>query len=77
MEENKIREAKYNKKYKNIKVEGGRPRYLEKFYSGKEEWGMGVRALIRLKCGNMEEGNKYWLKEEIGNVFSVKKVGII
>lgn len=37
MEENKIREAKYNKKYKNIKVKGGRPRYLEKFYSGKEE----------------------------------------
>ncbi|EFN79294.1 hypothetical protein EAI_06942 [Harpegnathos saltator] len=24
----------------------------------------GVKALARLRCSNMEEGNKYWLKEE-------------
>lgn len=64
MEESKIREAKYNKKYKNIEVDGRRPKYLEKYYSGKGEFGMGVRALISLRCGNMEHGNKYWLKEE-------------
>jgi len=29
------------------------------------ELGDGVRALARLKCGNMEEWNKYWLEEEI------------
>lgn len=64
MEESKIREAKYNKKYKNIEVDGRRPKYLEKYYSGKGEFGMGVRDLISLRCGNMEHGNKYWLKEE-------------
>jgi len=25
----------------------------------------GVRALARLRCGNMEEWNKYWLDEEM------------
>lgn len=24
----------------------------------------GIRALIRLRCGNMEENNKYWMKED-------------
>jgi len=27
------------------------------------ELGDGVRALARLRCGNMEEWNKYWLEE--------------
>lgn len=27
--------------------------------------GMAVRALMRLRCGNMEEENKYWLSEEV------------
>lgn len=26
--------------------------------------GNGVRALIKLRCGNLEEKNKYWKKEE-------------
>ena len=26
--------------------------------------GEEVRELVRLRCGNMEEGNKYWLDEE-------------
>jgi len=25
--------------------------------------GEGMRALARLRCGNMEEWNKYWLDE--------------
>jgi len=26
--------------------------------------GEGVRELVRLRCGNMEEGNKYWLDKK-------------
>ena len=26
--------------------------------------GDGIRALLRLRCGNMEDRNKYWLEEE-------------
>jgi len=29
----------------------------------KTNQGEGVRALGRLRCGNMEEWNKYWLEE--------------
>lgn len=27
---------------------------------------MWIRALVRLRCGNMEEINKYWLEEKDG-----------
>lgn len=26
--------------------------------------GAGIRVLVRLRCGNLEEENKYWLKVE-------------
>jgi len=29
----------------------------------KTNLGEGVRALVRLRCRNMEEWNKYWLDE--------------
>lgn len=39
----------------------------------KEPNGMEVSALIRTRCGNMEEGNKYWIGKEV--VFYVKEEG--
>lgn len=63
-EGNRIMETKYNKRYKEIKTEGQGPRYLRKAYVNKIGIGNGVRALIKLRCGNLEEANKYWLSEE-------------
>lgn len=56
-----IRDANYNKKYKECVEEGIMPRYLERERIEDLRDGRGVRALIRLRCGNMEEDNKYWL----------------
>lgn len=41
-----------------------RPRYLLRKNLVTIRNGIGIRALIRLICGNMEEHNKYWLEEE-------------
>lgn len=57
MEEGKIREAKYNKRYRKIKTKGRLPKYLGKASLKNEK--VKKKALIRLRCGNMEEGNKY------------------
>ncbi|KMQ97412.1 hypothetical protein RF55_2255 [Lasius niger] len=64
VEECKIKEAKYNKKYKDLEplLEG--PRYLRKVCLDKGNTGDNVRALLRLRCGNMEDRNKYWLEDE-------------
>jgi len=39
-------------------------RYLMRGNLEKTNIGEGMRALARLKCGNLEEWNKYWLAEE-------------
>jgi len=39
------------------------PKYLRKKNLNKGI-GKGVRKLVKLRCGNMEERNKYWLSEE-------------
>lgn len=65
-EESKIKEAKYNKEYKEIKVEVGYPRYLweERRGNVKEKPdGNYIRAMMKTRCGNMVEENKYWLEE--------------
>jgi len=54
-----IREARYNKKYKELGLAADKPRYLreenlERLWIREE-----IRALIRTRCGNMEEDNKY------------------
>lgn len=41
-----------------------KPRYLLKENMDELTAGDGIRALIRLRCGNMEEANKYWLENE-------------
>lgn len=60
-EEGKIREAKYNKRYKEIILEGSKIKYWERVGELNREGGRGIRALARARCGNMEEENKYWL----------------
>lgn len=57
-----IRNAKYNKKYKKIGVVIGKPRYLRNEDLDKVSDADEVRALIKLRCGNMKESNKYWMK---------------
>lgn len=56
--------GKHNVKYKQIEVKEGGPKYLRKECLVKKRRGDDVRALVRLRCGNMEEANKYW-KDEI------------
>ena len=55
--------ARYNERYKEIETND---RILE--YLGKENLGKGkkeekVKALFKLKCRNLEQGNKYWVQE--------------
>lgn len=57
VEGNKIEEARYMSVGRIPENLG-----IEKLRS--VENGMGVRALIRVRCSNMEEDNKYWLEEE-------------
>jgi len=34
-----------------------------------------VRALIKLRCGNLEQANKYWVEEKLKRcIYSVRKV---
>lgn len=41
-----------------------RPRYLLRKNLVKIRNGIGIRALIKIRCGNMEGDNKFWLEEE-------------
>lgn len=64
MDENKIRGARYNIRYKDILSEDSGLKYLRKEHRRKEMKGIEIRVLVRTRCGNMEECNKYWLNEE-------------
>ncbi|KYM96256.1 hypothetical protein ALC62_13072 [Cyphomyrmex costatus] len=57
-EDAKIRDARYNKKYKEIEAEGKGPRYLKKVNLQE------LQALVKLRCGNLEEVNKFWKREK-------------
>lgn len=65
IEESKLRETKYDRTYREqvLEKEKERSRYLRKKNLGKRK-GIGIRALVKLRCGNLEEGNKYWLEKE-------------
>ena len=52
----RIREARYNKRYKDIAVEG-LPAYLR-------EGNKNIEVFARIRCGNIEGCNKYWLKDK-------------
>lgn len=51
--EGKIRESKYNKKYKEF-MPKGLPKYLEGWGKDKR-----IKTLARFRCGNFEEANRY------------------
>jgi len=63
-EEERIKKARYNTRYKEFKALEGCPRYLK--VENLEEIGKReeVRALVKLRCGNLENANKYWLNKE-------------
>jgi len=56
---NRIDKARYNSRYRELLVEGRVSRYLGREKLERTEMGDGVRALIKLRCGNLEEWNKY------------------
>ncbi|XP_029676802.1 uncharacterized protein LOC115243745 [Formica exsecta] len=64
LEDNKIREARYNKKYKDLETRLEGPMYLKEGNMDIGNLGDSVKALLRLRCKNMEDRNKYWLGEE-------------
>jgi len=59
----KIMEARYNSRYKGILADEEVPRYLKKNSIEKGLMGDRIRALIKLRCGNLERWNKFWLEE--------------
>jgi len=65
-EESRINNARYNARYKEGGIDriGLKPTYLNRNSLAKRRDGTGVRALVRLRCGNMEENNRYWLEEK-------------
>jgi len=63
-EDSKIAKGRYNRRYKEIRLKGRVPRYLKKENIEdlkKDE----VKALVKLRCGNLEQVNKYWLDERL------------
>lgn len=62
-EENKINEARYNKRYKDIDIRERGPKYLHRDNLDEISRGEDVRALIKFRCGILEEVNKYWLNK--------------
>lgn len=65
-EDSRIRQARYNTYYKEIGAIASMPIYLllGSNILGNLKKNKGVNALIRLRCGNMEEYIKYWLEED-------------
>lgn len=56
--ESKIRESKYNRKYKKVMVQS-LPKYLKGWGNERD-----IELIARMRCGNMEEANRYWLGNE-------------
>jgi len=63
-EDCKIHKAKY-KRYKEIETNSRVPEYLRKENLGEGKRGKEMRVLFKLRCGNLEEDNKYWVEERI------------
>ncbi|XP_077277120.1 uncharacterized protein LOC143905535 [Temnothorax americanus] len=64
LEESKILESRYNKKYRELNKDLEGPSYLRMDNIDKEDLGDSIRALLNLRCGNLELSNRYWLEEE-------------
>lgn len=65
-EDSRIRQARYNTYYKEIGAIASMPIYflLGSNTLGNLKKNKGVKALIRLRCDNMEKYIKYWLEED-------------
>lgn len=61
-EEGRILKVKYNKKYKEVILNDG-PSNLKKENLEEISREDEMRDLIKLRCGNVEQENKYWLRE--------------
>jgi len=49
----KLARARYNCRYRELVVKGRVPRYLRKENLEKLEMSEGIRALVKLRCGNL------------------------
>ncbi|KAI4486887.1 hypothetical protein M0802_012238 [Mischocyttarus mexicanus] len=58
IQNNKIREAKYNPRLERIRTVT-RPAYLT-----KRREGCSQKLIARARCGNIQENNRYWLDQE-------------
>jgi len=45
------------------------PRYLKKGNLDKIEKGEEIRVSVKLRCGNLENVNKYWLEDDCCNEY--------
>ena len=54
----------YNERYKEFDTENRCPNYLRKENLCRLGVGEGVWGLVKLRCENMEEGNKYYLDKK-------------
>ncbi|EZA46976.1 hypothetical protein X777_00535 [Ooceraea biroi] len=54
-EENRILDARYNKRFRIMNLGKDNPNYLRKSFMDKEENEKGIRALVGLRCGTREE----------------------
>lgn len=64
VEDSEIREANYNMRYKELFKNCSRSWYLQRKNLDDINIGDRVRALVKTRCGNLEETNKYWLADD-------------
>jgi len=55
IEESRILKARYNKRYREITLDGRSPSYLKSENSEETNIEDKMRVLIKLRCDNMEE----------------------
>ena len=68
-ERERIDRSRYNKRYKEISMKNRIPNYL-RVENMEQKRRDEIRALFKLRCGNLEEKNKYLLEiEERGCLF--------
>lgn len=62
--------ARYNKRYKKVELEGRGLRAQIFKEENLEKVRIRVKTLIKLRCGNTEKANKYWLRKRNIKVFT-------
>lgn len=64
-DDRRIREAKFNREYKDLMERDKRANIWTRDVSVEREEGEDIKALVNLRLGNLEENNKYWLDEGV------------